>query len=125
MDWGDIDYLIVDTPPGTSAEHITVIERLKYVIHSVVKLTFVRIPVSARFSILVLNDYREFRCDGAVLVTTPQQISLEDVRKEFTLCKKTGIPVIGVIENMSGYTCPNCRVSLCTWLYHPLNCTTR
>ncbi|XP_050421191.1 cytosolic Fe-S cluster assembly factor NUBP2 homolog [Adelges cooleyi] len=84
--WEDVDYLIIDTPPGTSDEHITVMENLK-----------------------------EVPCDGAILVTTPQQMSLNDVRKELTFCKKTGIPIIGVIENMSGYVCPNC--SECTNLF--------
>lgn len=77
--WADLDYLIIDTPPGTSDEHITVMESLKSV-----------------------------RCDGAVIVTTPQQVAVEDVRKEITFCKKTGIPIIGIIENMSGFVCPNC-----------------
>ncbi|XP_050294626.1 cytosolic Fe-S cluster assembly factor NUBP2 homolog [Anthonomus grandis grandis] len=77
--WGELDYLIIDTPPGTSDEHITVMENLKVV-----------------------------NCDGAVIVTTPQQVSIEDVRKEITFCKKTGIPIIGIIENMSGFVCPHC-----------------
>nr|CAH7729728.1 unnamed protein product [Callosobruchus chinensis] len=77
--WGDLDFLIIDTPPGTSDEHITVMENLKAV-----------------------------KCDGAVIVTTPQSIAIEDVRKEITFCKKTGIPVLGIIENMSGYVCPHC-----------------
>lgn len=47
-------------------------------------------------------------CDGAVIVTTPQEVSLEDVRKELTFCNKTGIKVLGIVENMSGFVCPNC-----------------
>ncbi|KAI5728075.1 hypothetical protein M8J77_011148 [Diaphorina citri] len=78
--WKDVDYLIIDTPPGTSDEHITVMECL-----------------------------REVQCDGAVLVTTPQAVSIEDVRKEITFCKKTNIKILGLIENMSGYTCPHCK----------------
>ncbi|XP_049827753.1 cytosolic Fe-S cluster assembly factor NUBP2 homolog isoform X1 [Schistocerca gregaria] len=77
--WEDIDYLIIDTPPGTSDEHITVMENL-----------------------------RTLNCDGAILVTTPQALAVEDVTKELTFCRKTGIPVVGVIENMSGYVCPSC-----------------
>ncbi|KAK9888299.1 hypothetical protein WA026_000559 [Henosepilachna vigintioctopunctata] len=77
--WGDLDYLIIDTPPGTSDEHITIMENLKTV-----------------------------KCDGAVIVTTPQQVAIEDVRKEITFCKKTGIPIIGLIENMSGFVCATC-----------------
>jgi Mrp family chromosome partitioning ATPase len=45
---------------------------------------------------------------GAVIVTTPQEISLQDVRKEINFCKKVGIPILGVVENMSGFVCPNC-----------------
>lgn len=48
------------------------------------------------------------RCDGAVIVTTPQEVSLEDVRKELTFCNKTGIKVLGIVENMSGFVCPDC-----------------
>lgn len=55
--------------------------------------------------------FRNAPCDGAILVTTPQQIALDDVRKELSFCRKTGIPVLGVVENMSGYVCPNCLVS--------------
>lgn len=84
--WEDVDYLIIDTPPGTSDEHITVMENIK-----------------------------EAPCDGAILVTTPQQIALDDVRKELSFCRKTGIPILGVVENMSGYVCPNC--SECTNLF--------
>ncbi|XP_055531075.1 cytosolic Fe-S cluster assembly factor NUBP2 homolog [Wyeomyia smithii] len=77
--WDELDYLIIDTPPGTSDEHITVMECLKGV-----------------------------NADGAIIVTTPQEMALEDVRKEVTFCKKTGIPIIGIVENMSGFVCPNC-----------------
>lgn len=51
---------------------------------------------------------KDVRCDGAVIVTTPQEVSLEDVRKELTFCHKTGIKVLGIIENMSGFVCPDC-----------------
>ncbi|XP_044734496.1 cytosolic Fe-S cluster assembly factor NUBP2 homolog [Chrysoperla carnea] len=84
--WQDLDYLIIDTPPGTSDEHISVMENLKTV-----------------------------KCDGAVIVTTPQEMAIEDVRKEITFCKKTGIPVLGIIENMSGFVCPTC--SECTNIF--------
>ncbi|KAH8918623.1 P-loop containing nucleoside triphosphate hydrolase protein [Atractiella rhizophila] len=80
VDWGELDYLIVDTPPGTSDEHLSVVQYLK-----------------------------EAGIDGAVIVTTPQEISLQDVRKEIDFCKKVKIPVLGVIENMSGFVCPNCQ----------------
>jgi Mrp family chromosome partitioning ATPase len=48
---------------------------------------------------------------SAVLITTPQNIAVNDVRREITFCKKTEIPIAGIIENMSGFTCPNCKVS--------------
>ncbi|KAE8579187.1 hypothetical protein XENTR_v10023941 [Xenopus tropicalis] len=77
--WGDLDFLIVDTPPGTSDEHIATVDAL-----------------------------RPFNPMGALLVTTPQAVSVGDVRRELTFCKKTGLRVIGIVENMSGYVCPHC-----------------
>ncbi|XP_037719758.1 cytosolic Fe-S cluster assembly factor NUBP2 homolog [Drosophila subpulchrella] len=77
--WDELDYLIIDTPPGTSDEHITVMECLK-----------------------------EVGCHGAIIVTTPQEVALDDVRKEITFCKKTGIRIMGIVENMSGFVCPHC-----------------
>ena len=55
--------------------------------------------------------------DGAIVVTTPQEIALSDVRKELNFCKKTNIPIIGVVENMSGFVCPNCKCE--TFLFNP------
>jgi len=81
--WGDRDVLIIDTPPGTSDEHITVMEALRGV-----------------------------QVEGAVLVTTPQAVAVGDVRRELTFCRKTGLKVLGIVENMSGYVCPHC--STCT-----------
>ncbi|KAM5476942.1 cytosolic Fe-S cluster assembly factor nbp35 [Microsporum audouinii] len=80
VEWGEMDYLIVDTPPGTSDEHLSVNSLLK-----------------------------ESGVDGAVLVTTPQEVSLLDVRKEVDFCRKAGIRILGLVENMSGFVCPNCR----------------
>ncbi|XP_005105584.1 cytosolic Fe-S cluster assembly factor NUBP2 homolog [Aplysia californica] len=84
--WQDVDYLIIDTPPGTSDEHITVMEAL-----------------------------RAYNPDGAILVTTPQAVAVGDVRRELTFCRKTHIPVVGIVENMSGYVCPHC--SECTNIF--------
>lgn len=84
--WNELDYLIIDTPPGTSDEHITVMECMK-----------------------------DVKCDGAIVVTTPQEIAIDDVRKEITFCKKTGIKIIGIVENMSGFVCPHC--SDCTNIF--------
>ncbi|KAJ9501321.1 cytosolic Fe-S cluster assembly factor nbp35 [Exophiala xenobiotica] len=79
VEWGELDYLIVDTPPGTSDEHLSVNSFLK-----------------------------ESGVDGAVVVTTPQEVSLLDVRKEIDFCQKAGIRVLGLVENMSGFVCPKC-----------------
>ncbi|GAB6025802.1 hypothetical protein CHUAL_011779 [Chamberlinius hualienensis] len=78
--WPDLDYLIVDTPPGTSDEHVAIVENLK-----------------------------TYNVDGAILVTTPQAAAVNDVRREATFCKKLGITILGVVENMSGYMCPSCK----------------
>ncbi|KAL6060194.1 hypothetical protein STEG23_004083 [Scotinomys teguina] len=80
VDWGDVDYLIVDTPPGTSDEHLSVVQYL----------------ASAHI-------------DGAVILTTPQEVALQDVRKEISFCHKVKLPIIGVVENMSGFICPKCK----------------
>lgn len=86
--WGELDFLLIDTPPGTSDEHISIAQYLKSV-----------------------------EIDGAVIVTTPQEVALLDVRKEITFCNKVGIPILGVVENMSGFICPCCDVStILSWL---------
>ncbi|KAI1327763.1 cytosolic Fe-S cluster assembly factor CFD1 [Xylariaceae sp. FL0255] len=81
--WGEVDYLLIDTPPGTSDEHISLAETL-------------------------LKDALPGQMAGAVVVTTPQAVATADVRKELNFCAKTGIPVIGVVENMAGFVCPSC-----------------
>lgn len=85
--WGELDYLLIDTPPGTSDEHISLAETL-------------------------LKNAAPGQVKGAVVVTTPQAVATADVKKELNFCQKTGIKVIGVVENMSGFVCPNC--SECT-----------
>lgn len=77
--WDKLDYLIVDTPPGTSDEHLTLVQYLK-----------------------------NCNIKGSIIVTTPQEVSLLDVRKEINFCKKTEIKVLGVVENMAGFVCPHC-----------------
>jgi Mrp family chromosome partitioning ATPase len=71
-----LDYLIVDTPPGTSDEHISTVQYLQ----------------------------KAEAVSGAILVTTPEEVSLADVRKELNFCQKTKVPILGVIENMGQYT---------------------
>ncbi|CAI0456828.1 unnamed protein product [Linum tenue] len=76
--WGELDFLVVDAPPGTSDEHISIVQFLQAT-----------------------------GIDGAIIVTTPQQVvSLIDVRKEVSFCKKVGVEVLGVVENMSGLSQP-------------------
>ncbi|MBN1440264.1 MAG: P-loop NTPase [Anaerolineales bacterium] len=75
--WGELDYLVIDSPPGTGDEPLSVVQLLGAL-------------------------------DGAVIVTTPQKVAAVDVRKSITFCRKLGIPVIGVVENMSGFICPKC-----------------
>jgi Mrp family chromosome partitioning ATPase len=93
VSWGDLNILIVDTPPGTSDEHL----RFGFLLDSSWHPTYTVCSVIESLAGLAL--------DGAVLVTTPQGVALNDVRKEHSFCVKLGIPVIGLVENMSGYTC--------------------
>lgn len=88
--WGDIDYLLIDTPPGTSDEHISLAENL-------------------------LQTMNANQMPKAVVVTTPQAVAIADVKKELNFCIKTGIQVIGIVENMSGFVCPQC--SECTNIF--------
>ncbi len=76
VDWGNLDYLIIDSPPGTGDEPLTVAQLIK--------------------------DAR------AIIVTTPQEVALADVRKSINFCKTLNMKMFGLIENMSGFTCPHC-----------------
>ncbi|KAI8843300.1 cytosolic Fe-S cluster assembly factor nubp1-A [Chytriomyces cf. hyalinus JEL632] len=80
VDWGDLDFLVVDTPPGTSDEHLSIVQYLK-----------------------------DAGITGAVLITTPQEVALQDVRREIDFCRKVGVPMIGLVENMSAFVCPKCN----------------
>ncbi|MDD3816166.1 MAG: Mrp/NBP35 family ATP-binding protein [Desulfocapsaceae bacterium] len=77
MDWGELDYLIIDAPPGTGDEPLSVAQTIPNV--------------------------------TAVVVTTPQQVALADVRKSISFCKTVDMEITGVIENMSGFVCPHCN----------------
>jgi Mrp family chromosome partitioning ATPase len=79
VEWGELDYLFIDTPPGTSDEHLTLCELL-----------------------LPLNPA------GAVVVTTPQGAATDDVRKELHFLSKLKMRCLGIVENMSGFVCPHC-----------------
>ena len=84
-------FILIDTPPGTSDEHLTAIKVLKNV-----------------------------KPDGAIIVTTPQGVSIATVRREISFCRKMGLKILGLVVNMSSYVCPCCDVrGLCTsssWL---------
>ena len=76
--WGDLDYLVVDCPPGTGDEPLSIAQ--------------------------ILDNP-----DGAVVVTTPQQLAITDVKKCLTFCTQLNLPVLGVIQNMSGFVCAHCN----------------
>jgi Mrp family chromosome partitioning ATPase len=76
--WGDLDYLIVDCPPGTGDEPLAICQ--------------------------MIDDMA-----GSLIVTTPQEMAAADVRKSITFCNKIELPILGIIENMSGFVCPHCN----------------
>lgn len=103
------DYLLIDTPPGTSDEHIAIVEELhKHAAPDVVVPPSLSAQTAGGVAVQVGEEAKGPRLAGAVVVTTPQAISVADVRKELNFCVKTQVPVIGVVENMSGYMCPCC-----------------
>lgn len=77
VEWGELDLLVVDAPPGTGDEPLSVCQLVGH-------------P------------------DGAIVVTTPQEVAITAVRKSVTFCRRLDLPVIGVVENMSGFVCPGC-----------------
>jgi Mrp family chromosome partitioning ATPase/predicted Fe-Mo cluster-binding NifX family protein len=77
VEWGELDYLVVDSPPGTGDEPLAVAQLIE-------------------------------KADGAVVVTTSQQVAVADVRRCIAFCRQLELPVLGVVENMSGLTCPKC-----------------
>ena len=76
VEWGELDFLIIDSPPGTGDEPLTIAQ--------------------------TISDAR------AIIVTTPQEVSLADVRKSISFCKTVKMEIFGLIENMSGFECPHC-----------------
>jgi ATP-binding protein involved in chromosome partitioning len=76
VEWGELDYLIVDLPPGTGDAQLSLSQLL---------------PVT-----------------GALMVTTPQEVSIIDVEKALAMWQKVEVPVLGLVENMSGFVCPSC-----------------
>lgn len=75
--WGELDYLIIDSPPGTGDEPLSVVQLLG-------------------------------KIDGAIIVTTPQKISQLDVSKSISFCHELNVQITGIVENMSGFVCPDC-----------------
>lgn len=84
--WGEdpLDYLIIDTPPGTTDEHIAIVENLR-----------------------LLENIKNINVQS-IIVTTPQRVSVNDVKKQINFCKLVELDILGVIENMSGFKCPHC-----------------
>ncbi|RMH71403.1 MAG: iron-sulfur cluster carrier protein ApbC [Gemmatimonadetes bacterium] len=76
VSWGELDFLVIDLPPGTGDAQLTLVQK---------------VPL-----------------DGAVIVTTPQDVALIDARKGLKMFEKVNAPVVGIIENMATYICPNC-----------------
>ena len=77
VNWGDLDFLLVDLPPGTGDEPLSIAQLIR-------------------------------EMDGSIVVTTPQEVALLDSRKSVNFSKKLNVPVLGIIENMSGLVCPHC-----------------
>jgi predicted Fe-Mo cluster-binding NifX family protein len=80
VEWGDLDYLVIDSPPGTGDEPLSVAQ--------------------------TVPDAQ------AVVVTTPQEVALADVRKSINFCRKANIRILGLVENMSGFVCPQCNTEV-------------
>ena len=81
IEWGDLDYLIIDSPPGTGDEPLSVCQLIP-------------------------------EADGSIIVTTPQDVAIIDSRKTVRFSQQLKIPVVGIIENMSGFKCPHCDKSI-------------
>lgn len=79
VDWGDLDYLLIDMPPGTGDAQLSIAQNA---------------PLS-----------------GAIIVTTPQEVSLLDARRGLIMFENVKVPILGIIENMSNFVCPHCRES--------------
>jgi len=75
--WGDLDYLVIDSPPGTGDEPLSVAQLIP-------------------------------QPTGALIVTTPQDVSTSDVRRSISFCRAVDLPILGVVENMAGLACPHC-----------------
>ncbi|RLC06286.1 MAG: ATP-binding protein [Deltaproteobacteria bacterium] len=77
VDWGELDYLIIDAPPGTGDEPLTVVQTIPEAL--------------------------------GVIVTTPQEVALADIRKSISFCKTVHLKTLGIVENMASFKCPHCN----------------
>lgn len=77
VDWGELDFLIIDAPPGTGDEPLTVVQNIPEAL--------------------------------GVIVTTPQEVALADIRKSISFCKTVHLKTLGIVENMAGFKCPHCN----------------
>ncbi len=77
VDWGELDFLIIDAPPGTGDEPLTVVQTIPEAL--------------------------------GIIVTTPQEVALADIRKSISFCKTVHLKTLGIIENMAGFKCPHCN----------------
>ncbi len=77
VDWGELDFLIIDAPPGTGDEPLTVVQNIPEAL--------------------------------GVIVTTPQEVALADIRKSISFCKTVKLKTLGIVENMAGFKCPHCN----------------
>jgi ATP-binding protein involved in chromosome partitioning len=80
VDWGELDFLIIDAPPGTGDEPLTVVQTIPEAL--------------------------------GVIVTTPQEVALADIRKSISFCKTVKLKTLGIVENMAGFKCPHCNETI-------------
>jgi len=81
VEWNEVDYLIIDSPPGTGDEPLTIVQAIS-------------------------------NMDGIVIVTTPQDIAILDSSKAINFARAVNVPIIGIVENMSGFKCPHCETEV-------------
>ncbi len=80
VEWGELDFLVIDAPPGTGDEPLTVVQNIPEAL--------------------------------GVIVTTPQEVALADIRKSISFCKTVKLKTLGIVENMAGFKCPHCAESI-------------
>jgi len=80
VDWGELDFLIIDAPPGTGDEPLTVVQTIPEAV--------------------------------GVIITTPQEVALADIRKSISFAKTVRLKTLGIVENMAGFKCPHCNESI-------------